>query len=343
MTGAAEDTDPSPWTDAALTAALFAVDPARTSGVAVRALAGPARDGWLALLRSLLPPGTPVRRVPLHVGDGRLLGGLDLAATLRAGRPIADRGLLAEADGGVLLLAMAERLTGSTAAHLAAVLDTGEVVLERDGLALRTPARLGVVALDEGLAEDERPPEALLDRLAFRVDLHGVSAREAAVPAGHGADEVAAARALLPAVRAGENVVEALCAVAAALGVASLRGPLLALRVARAAAALAGRDEVSEADAALAGRLVLAPRATRLPAPERPEDGARPPEQPDAEQSPSDDSGETEDTPADGEHPLDDLVLAAAQAAIPASLLAQLQLAEGGRAPRVSAGRVGVL
>ena len=40
---------------------------------------------------------------------GRLLGGLDLAATLHAGRPVAERGMLAEANGGIVLLAMAER------------------------------------------------------------------------------------------------------------------------------------------------------------------------------------------------------------------------------------------
>ena len=34
----------SPWDDVALAAALFAVDPAGTGGVALRALAGPVRD-----------------------------------------------------------------------------------------------------------------------------------------------------------------------------------------------------------------------------------------------------------------------------------------------------------
>ncbi len=99
-------------TDAVVAAALFAVDPVGVGGVAVAARAGPVREAWLALLRGLLPPSAPMRRVPLHVTDDRLLGGLDLAATLRAGRPIAQRGLLAEADGGIVLLAMAERARG---------------------------------------------------------------------------------------------------------------------------------------------------------------------------------------------------------------------------------------
>ena len=138
----------------------------------IRALPGPAREGWLQCLSGLLPEGTPLRRVPLHINDERLLGGLDLAATLQAGRPIAQQGVLTLADGGIVLLAMAERLTPATAARLAAVLDTQEVALARDGLATRHATRFGVIALDEGLADDERVAPALLDRLAFSIDLH---------------------------------------------------------------------------------------------------------------------------------------------------------------------------
>ncbi len=231
------------WADAALAAALLAVDPVAMGGVALRAHAGPVRDTWLTLLRGLLPAAAPVRRLPLHVTDGRLLGGLDLAATLRAGRPVADRGLLAEAEGGVLLVAMAERLTPGTAARLTATLDAGEVLLERDGLALRTPARFGLVALDEGSAEDERPPAALLDRLAFQIDLASISVRDAIGPV-HDAAAVAAARLLLPEVQAAAEILEALCAAAMTLAIDSVRAPLLAMRVARAAAALSGRREV---------------------------------------------------------------------------------------------------
>jgi len=120
--------------------------------------AGPARDRWLGLLRSWLPAGAPWRRLPVNVADGRLLGGLDLAATLGAGRPVAERGLLAESHEGVLVAVMAERMEPGVAARIAVALDTGEVGLERDGLAARHPARLCVLALDEGCEADERAP-----------------------------------------------------------------------------------------------------------------------------------------------------------------------------------------
>ena len=108
------------WSDAVTVAQLFAVDPIGTGGVLVRSRAGPVRDRWLATLRGALPPLQPLRRLPLHIADGRLLGGLDLNATLLAGRPVSERGLLAEADGGVLLLAMAERLSSATTVHVTA-------------------------------------------------------------------------------------------------------------------------------------------------------------------------------------------------------------------------------
>ncbi|MCJ2074078.1 magnesium chelatase ATPase subunit D, partial [Methylobacterium sp. E-016] len=89
-----------------------------------------------------------------------LLGGLDLAATLSAGRPMAQAGLLAEADGGLVVVPMAERLSLGTAARLAAALDTGTITVARDGFCETRPARFGLVLLDEGL-DDEAPPSAL--------------------------------------------------------------------------------------------------------------------------------------------------------------------------------------
>ncbi|NDA47743.1 MAG: magnesium chelatase ATPase subunit D, partial [Alphaproteobacteria bacterium] len=122
----------SAWSFACQAAALFAIDP-RLGGVALHAGAGPVRDAWLDFLRSLLPLETPFRRMPLGIGDERLLGGLDLAATLRAGRVISQMGLLAEAHQGLVIMPMAERVSAATAARIAHAFDRGEVIAEREG------------------------------------------------------------------------------------------------------------------------------------------------------------------------------------------------------------------
>ena len=420
------------WADALAALTLFATDPVGLGGIELRAGAGPVRDRWLVLLREALPAGTPVRRLPLNTGDDRLLGGLDLAATLQASRPVEQKGLLSEADGGVVLLAMAERVEPGVAARLCAVMDLGEVALLRDGLSRRLPARFGLVALDEGIAPDEATPRAVQDRLAFRVDLTEVTLgdlrglegrpnllplplREGAggrglctgsatvgakplptpppspLPQGEGEvegrpnllplsqreGEVEGRPNLLPlplregaggrgprtgsatvgakllptpppnSVPQGEEEVvqprtaelppdaaEVMCGTAMALGIDSLRAPILALRVAAAAAVLDGRDIVTETDLALAARLVLAPRATRMPPAEQAE--AEPEETP---PPPADDSSSDDESLSD--RPLADVVLDAAKAALPPDLLARLSMLAAGAVRSRASGRVG--
>ncbi len=335
-------------------AALFAVDPSGLGGVSLRASASPARDQWLSCLKQLLPAGTPQRRIPLNINDAALLGGLDLGATLGAGRPIAQQGVLAHADGGVVTLAMAERVSPGNAARLAAVLDTQEVALERDGLALRLPARLGVVALDEGLEDDEQVPTALLDRLAFLVRLKATPADDDACP--WTAEDIAQARALLPGVQVSDDIFQALCAAALALGVYSLRAPLFAVKAARCAAALDGLQDVTQAHAALAARLVLAPRATQVPqAPdpneqieeeqEAQEESESPPEPPEqnADQPETPEGPPPDDADINNSETLADNVLEAARAAIPAGLLAALQLGQTAKSRAQAAGRSGAV
>jgi magnesium chelatase subunit D len=324
------ETAPSSWRRALAAAALFAVDPAGLGGISLRAFPGPARDRWLSHLLALLPPGAPVRRVPAHAGDDRLLGGLDLAATLSAGRPVTRSGLLAEADGGVAVLAMAERLSAGTAARVAAALDSGEIAVERDGMAWRAPARFGVVALDEGL-DEEAPPAPLLERLAFRVELDGITAADWSEQ-GRDAQDISAARDRLHTIRVPQDMVEAVAGTAMALGIASLRAPIACLGAARAAAALAGRATVADDDLALACALVLAPRATTIPAAE-PEPAAETPPPP----AENPDSREADATRG----ALQDVVLEAARAAIPPGLLAALLDPTRRARPAESSGRSG--
>ena len=214
---------------------------------------------------------------------------------------------------------MAERMPAVTIAHLAAARDSGML--------------FGIVALDEGAVPDERPSVSLLDRLAFHLELGDQEEEYEDCRA-----EIAAARRLLPAVRADPEIIEALCTTAAALGIDSLRAPLLALRVACAAAALVGREAVTMEDAAIAGRLVLAPRATRLPASE-PEAAADETPEPDKRDSDNCEAGD----PSETDRPMADMVLQAAQAAIPAGLLQQLRSMEAEPRRARSMGTAGAL
>ena len=353
--------------DAATVAALLAVDPAGLGGVALRSPPGFERDEWLDLLKQLLPLNTPLRRIPLNINDTALLGGLDLGATLHAGRPVAQQGVLAQSDGGVVLLAMAERLSPGTAARLAAVLDTREVAIERDSLSVRRPARLGMVALDEGVADDERLPSSLLDRLAFHLVFDGrTDTADSQTNVSWQATEVHKARALLPHVMASDDTLQALCAAALALGIDSLRAPLLALKTARAAAALSGQTEVCQEHVAVAARLVLAPRATCLPVPPSAEEAEKdnsqgenqaqdeqvpdqpdtpppplPPLPPELPELPPDTPADDDSTNTDAGNALAESVIQAAQAAIPAGLLAALQLGQAAKSRVQAAGRSG--
>nr|WP_051124739.1 magnesium chelatase subunit D [Sphingomonas sp. PAMC 26605] len=282
-----------------LAARLCAIDPVGLGGMILRG-GGEMRDAVLASLRAALPAGAPLRRVPAHVDDDALLGGLDLGATLALGRPVRQRGLLAAADGGIVVLPMAERISEASAARITAVLDARAIE--------DAPVCVAVVALDDGVGE-EAPPQALVERLAFRIDLSDCHAPSDATPSD--ADSAVPCSDAQPL-----DPFAILAAAAAALGVDSARAPLFALRAARAAAGLAGRDAPDADDLILAIRLVLAPRATRVPAP--PQDESAP------ESPPPPPEGEQGDEDRGTPEPPEDLVLAAALAALPRDVLERL-------------------
>ena len=108
-----------------------------------------------------------------------------------------------------------------------------------------------MVALDEGLSEEESLAPALRDRLAFELDLRPISPRRVSdtdlqqIMAGS-IDAIVAARAKLADIAVPDAMLSVLCGTALALGVDSLRASIMALAVARASAALDGNDAATD-------------------------------------------------------------------------------------------------
>ncbi|MEE2950246.1 MAG: VWA domain-containing protein [Pseudomonadota bacterium] len=219
----------SPLADAAI--ALLAADP--SLGLRLTARPGPMREAFLSALGAQ-KSWSGARPMPAGAG--------------RATSPLlpGQAGDVTQASRPASIVAGAERMSPSDAA----------------GLIERLGDRHPVVALDEGLTSEESPPAALTDRLGLWLDL----GRPAEDREFDGETPSEAQTPISPAsVDVSEAAIAALCETAAAFGIASLRAPLFALRVARLSAALAGRSAVADEDILLAARLVLAPRAIQVP------------------------------------------------------------------------------
>lgn len=336
----------SGWAEVALAVELFAVDPRALGGLCVRAGAGPRRDRVCGWVRELLDSQAPMLRMPTHTDEDRLLGGLALAETLRTGSVVVETGLLARSDGGVLVVPMAERLEERAVAHLCAAVDHGRLRLERDGLGEWARCRLGLLVLDEGV-DGEAPLPALIDRCALLLDLSTLVPRSLPSSTPRTA-VVVAARERLPRVKVEDEALAALAKVAQTAGVGGVRSLVQAAVAARCHAALEGRDRVEYEDLAVAARMVLGPRATRLPEHvEEPNDAPPTPEEDPAMDESSDPARDQENAQPDGPIGEDqapsaipeEVLLQAVRSGIPEGLLDRLKI-ESGRG-RGQAGRSG--
>jgi magnesium chelatase subunit D len=270
------------WEDrgpAVLAAALVALEGRAYGGVLLDGADGDTARPWLDYLSVLWPHDAPLCRLSGAVDDDRLIGGLDLAATLARGRPVAERGLLAEADGGIVVLPLADRASAIVTGRLIAVMDTGVAPIPSAGCIPRHEsierhaARVTVIAIQHCRDGDDGVAPALADRLAFHVRLAG----PLPLPTGRDHRSLTRARVWLQGIHAGIEVVTALCRIADELGVASMRAIVFAVRAACGCAALRGGTSVTDDDIIAAAQLVLAPRATHGP---RAEDDEQPSDTP---------------------------------------------------------------
>ena len=303
---------PPPWADAEWAAALIALIGETLGGVHLRSPPGPVRDYWLKRVENLSNQN-PIRKIPANIPEGRLLGGIDLSATLQHGKPIAETGMLGECHGHIVIAAMAERLPRNTVHHLCTALDHGAITLARDGIEAETPARIALIATDEGTG-DESAHAALIDRLGIALDMTILGIHDVDDEIFRRRDIERAIDTLIRVTMDEEHLM-ALATLTASLGIDSPRPTLAAAKVARASAALRQSTTVDEEDVARALRLCLIPRAQQLP------EIAEPPPEPEPEQT---DDAETPPAP-EQPPPDEERLLEAALAQLPAGLLEQLQ------------------
>lgn len=348
------------WLRALEVAQLLVINPHGLGGVILRARSGPVRDRWLTYLNTIAQLGgmrLPLRKMPLGISDENLIGGIDLDQTLRTGKAVLRQGLLAQCDQQLLLMPMAERVEVGAVAKVVSALDNGFISIERDGQSRRIDSHFGVVALDEGIEDDEHPNEKIRQRVAFLLNLDILGWRDLPetdddfVPDAHSLQDT---RKNFSKITVSEDSLNALVGVAEQLGVTSIRALNLAINTAKCLAAFDKDDEVTSMHLQRAIALVLSPRATRIPQSAPPEEEEQPENEQDQvdQEPPPPPPDPTEDQKQEDQEPesntetpqaLEDEILEAAQAAIPADLLARLADLADPKTPKGMGGKTGAV
>jgi magnesium chelatase subunit I len=227
----------------------------------------------------------PVVDLPLGATEDRVVGALDLERALTKGEKAFEPGLLAQAHRGFLYIDEVNLLEDHIVDLLLDVAASGENVVEREGISVRHPAKF--VLIGSGNPEEGELRPQLLDRFGLSVDVTTPEDLPTRMEVVRRRDEferdppafvekykrkdakirrqLGRAKERIDGVDVSDAALKRAAELCMALGTDGLRGELTVVRAARAVAALAGDDAVTDEHLRQVAPMALRHRLRRNP------------------------------------------------------------------------------
>ena len=228
---------------------------------------------------------TPVVDLPLGISSDRITGALDIEYALIEGKKRFQTGLLAKANRGYLYIDEVNLLEDHLVDLLLDVAQSGENVVEREGLSIRHESQF--ILIGSGNPEEGELRPQLLDRFGLSVEVLTPDTVDERIEVIKRRDDydsdpdeyakswdkenkklrtkIQRAKKNLYSVSVDNSILESCAKICIELGSDGLRGELTLVRTARALAALTGKKSVDIAQVRKIAPMALSHRLRRDP------------------------------------------------------------------------------